>query len=287
MARIPVGRSFGPYRIDDVLGTGATGTVYRARKGDGSTIAVKLLSPIAMGNAEMRRAIHREFWAMKRLDHPNIPAVHRMGTIADVLYIEMELVDGPTIASRLEGRAKLDPSDLVRVGASVARTLAHCHDRRVIHRDVKPTNLLVDADESVKLFDFGLALDLDDPDAEPGRVYGTPGYLSPEQVLAERSIDGRADLYSLGATMFRLATGTPPFVGERLDLLRAHVEDEPPRPSVATAIPADVESVILRAMAKDPDDRFQTGDEMALTLETADMNELIEPDRRGLFRKRS
>lgn len=286
MARTPVGRTFGRYQIDDILGAGATGTVYAARNRAGELIALKVLSPMAMGSAEMRRAIHREYWAMSRLDHPNIPAVRRMGTIADVLYIEMDLIDGPTIVSGLTGGGRLPPARLAEVGASVARTLTHCHERRVIHRDVKPSNLLEAGDGSVKLFDFGLALDLDDPDAVPGRVYGTPGYISPEQIFADRPIDGRADIYCLGATLFRLATGSPPYVGERIDLLRGHAEEDTPRPSSAGPIPADIETVILTAMRKDPDDRYQSGEHMAEALDAADIHDIVEHERKGLFRRR-
>ncbi len=282
---ITVGRPFGPYQIRDVLGKGASATVYVGRRSDGVDVAVKVLSVFAMGNADFRRAVPREFNALDKLDHPGVIRVHRTGTIADVLFIEMEWVDGPTLDSELEPGKPLPLQRAVDLAALIADALQHCHDRGVVHRDVKPSNVLLRSENEPVLFDFGLAQDAADPDAEPGRLYATPMTASPEQIRAEGAVDGRADVYALGATLYRLTTGKLPFYGERMDLLRLHAEVEPPIPSsVSRGVPADLEEVLMRALRKSPDDRFATAAELARALRALDPEGLV--DRRSRWRIR-
>lgn len=287
VSSITVGRSFGPYQIRDVLGKGASATVYVGRRSDGVDVAVKVLSAFAMGNADFRRSVPREYNALKKLDHSGVMRVHKMGTIADVLFIEMEWVDGPTLDGMLEAGKPLDLSVAVDVTAEVADALDHCHSRGVIHRDVKPSNILMRRGTAPVLFDFGLAQDDADPHAEPGRLYATPMTASPEQIRAEGAVDGRADIYALGVTLFRLAAGKLPFYGERMDLLRMHASQEPPEPqSVNKHVPAELQELILRAMAKSPDDRFGNANEFASALRELDPELLVAHGRRG-WRKRS
>ncbi len=275
-----VGRQFGPYLILDVLGKGASATVFLGQRSDGEQVAVKVLSALAMGNADFRRAVPREFNALAQLDHHGVIKANRMGTIADVLFIELEHVPGPTLGEVLDPGKGLPLARVVTLGIAVADALQHCHDRGVVHRDVKPSNLLLRAEDDPVLFDFGLAQDAADPDAEPGRIYATPMTASPEQIRAEGAVDGRADVYALGVTLFRLATGHLPFVGERMDLLRMHVEEEAPRAStVGKHIPEDLDQLLSIALRKRVDDRFASAADMARALEA------VDPD--GLEHKRS
>lgn len=269
MSSIAVGRHFGPYEIRDILGRGASATVYVGRRSDGVDVAVKVLSTFAMGNADFRRAVPREFEALNRISHPGVISVHQMGTIADVLFIEMEWVNGPTLDGVLENGKPLDLRRSVDLVAAAADSLQACHDAGIIHRDVKPSNILLrpEGAESPVIFDFGLAQDAVNPDAQPGRLYATPMTASPEQIRAEGAVDGRADVYALGVTLFRLVTGKLPFYGERMDLLRLHAESDPPAPtSVNKRLPEVFNDLILRALAKDPTDRYGSMSEFAATL---------------------
>lgn len=283
---ITVGRRFGPYDIRDVLGKGASATVYVGRRSDGVDVAVKVLSTFAMGNADFRRAIPREFNALSKLDHPGVVKAHKTGTIADVLFIEMEWIDGPTLDGMLDVGRPLELLAAVQLTAALGDALQHCHERGVVHRDVKPSNVLMRADDHPVLFDFGLAQDSDDPHAEPGRLYATPMTASPEQIRAEGAVDGRADVYALGVTLFRLATGKLPFYGERMDLLAMHASTEPPKPdSINKHVPESLEDVILRAMHKDPDERFPSAAAMSASLRALDPDELSGSGRRRWLRR--
>jgi len=234
-------------------------------------VAVKVLSTFAMGNADFRRAVPREFNAASRISHPGVITMQKMGTIADVLFVEMEWVDGPTLDSEQTVGKALPLERSLRLIAETADALEACHDAGVVHRDLKPSNILLRDDVPV-LFDFGLAQDIEAPDAEPGRLYATPMTASPEQILAEGLVDGRADVYALGVTMFRLVTGKLPFYGERMDLLRLHVESPAPAPStINKALAPEIDKIVLRALEKNPDARFSSAAEMA-----ADIRELPE-----------
>lgn len=278
---ITVGREFGPYQIRDVLGKGASATVYVGRRSDGVDVAVKVLSVFAMGNADFRRAVPREFNALHRLDHPGVVKVHKMGTIADVLFIEMEWVDGPTLDGLLEVGRPMEFTRAVEVTAEASDALDYCHSMGVVHRDVKPSNLLMREGVSPVLFDFGLAQDAEDLHAEPGRLYATPMTASPEQIRAEGPVDGRADVYALGVTLFRLATGKLPFYGERMDLLRMHSTEDPPLPrDINKDVPPELEAIIQRAMQKDADERYQSAAELAVALRSIDPESLETTSRR-------
>jgi len=252
-----VGRHFGPYLIEDVLGKGASATVYRGKRSDGETVAVKVLSTFAMGNADFRRAVAREFNALAKIDHPGVIKAEKMSTIADVLFIELEWIDGPTLADTIKVGKPTKPDEAVEIGANIADALGVCHAAGVVHRDVKLSNTLLRPDGSPVLFDFGLAQDDEDPHAEPGRLYATPLGASPEQVLAKGPVDGRADIYALGVALFRMLTGEYPFIGERMDLLRMHVENQAPHPSsINKKLGREIDELLLRSLAKAPDDRY-------------------------------
>jgi len=285
MSSIAIGRRFGPYEIRDVLGRGASATVYLGRRSDGVDVAVKVLSAFAMGNADFRRAVPREFNALSRIEHPGVIQVNTTGTIADVLFIEMEWIDGPTLDRILDPGKPLEFKRAASFAASIGDALQACHDAGVVHRDVKPSNVLLRGDDSPVLFDLGLAQDSTDPDAEPGRLYATPMTASPEQVMAEGPVDGRADIYALGITFYRMVAGKMPFYGERMEMLRFHAEGEPPAPSsINRAISAELDELILKAIEKRPDDRYATAAEMAAAIRGLD-DEALTPMKRSWRRR--
>ncbi len=286
VASISLGRRFGPYEIRDVLGKGASATVFVGRRSDGVDVAVKVLSTFAMGNADFRAAVPREFHALEKIDHENVISVTKMGTIADVLFIEMEWIDGSTLDQLLKIGKPLDVASALSIAAGIADALEACHRAGVVHRDVKPSNVLMRSEDHPILFDFGLAQDAENPDCQPGRLYATPMTASPEQVAAEGMIDGRADIYALGVTLYRMASGKLPFYGERMDLLKMHAELDPPAPrSINKSLPESVEELILRAIEKSPDDRFASAAEFAEAIRAIPDDELVGAKRRGFFRR--
>lgn len=283
-ADIWVGRQYGPYQIEELMGRGTVAHVYRAQARGQADVALKVLTPFAEAQAEVRALFEQEYEVMARLAHPNILKVHQAGVIAGTHYMEMELVAGETAWDRVQRVGRLPMQESVRVVQQMCSALDHVIERRVVHRDVKPSNIMLADDDRAVLFDFGLSHDLDGPPPREGRVYGSPLFLSPEQAVAG-PIDGRTDLYGLGVTLYRFVVGAAPFYGERNDLLHAHVKVAPPDPR-DQGVPGPLADVILRAMAKDPDDRFQTGADFAAALAVLDLPDGDPAGRkRGLLRR--
>lgn len=260
-----VGRRFGSYDIVDVLGRGAVATVYRAERNDGTVVALKVLTSFAMAQREVRELFEQEWQLTRRLDHPNVIHAHRYGDYRDVNYLEMELIPGETLGELVAPSRRLDEATVVEVGAQVADGLQHVHDLGIVHRDIKPANVLSATDGRAVVFDFGLALAAGGPPAKPGRVYGSPFWLSPEQARSE-PVDGRADLYSLGATLFRLVSGRAPFYGERSDLLHAHCTEAPPDLVALADVTPGFAAAVAALLAKTPDERPSTAAELATVL---------------------
>lgn len=253
-----VGRRFGSYRVEDILGRGTVSVVYKAVRPDGLEVALKVLTAFGLANHTVRTLFEQEWRLGARFDHPNVVPVDRGGEIGGSLYLEMPLIDGVTVADELRPDRRMSEARAAGVARQIGLGLEHVHLRHVVHRDVKPSNVLLD-DERAFIFDFGLALDLDGDAPHTGRVYGSPMYLSPEQA-AGAPVDGRADLYCLGATLYRMVAGRAPFYGDRADLLYAHQHEKPSRP---VHVGNELFDIISWAMAKQPADRPQTGGELA------------------------
>jgi serine/threonine-protein kinase PknK len=263
------------YRLDDLVGEGGMGKVYRATQLRlDRQVAVKVISSRDATAAAVRR-FTREAIAVARLRHPNIVAIYDFDVAPGVgLYIAMELLDGFPLRDKLEGGQRLAPERAVALLSQACEGVGAAHRAGVVHRDLKPDNLFVDTGtgaEIVKVLDFGIARLADDSGVSvtrPGAWIGTPLYMAPEQCEGEAT-DARADVYTLGCVAYELLTGRTPFAGLSLTaLLHAHVYETPEPPSrLAPDVPPDLEAVVLRALAKDPADRFPTAAELGRALE--------------------
>ena len=256
------------YRLDVELGRGGMGVVYRATDLQlDRQVAIKVL-PDAAGSSQARIRLIEEARAAAALNHPHIVAVHDVGEDRGVPFFVMELVHGTTLrAERIE-----DTREILAIAGQACDALAHAHAHGIVHRDVKPENILVigtGAARQVKLADLGVAMPLRDRGTrDTGKVVGTAAYIAPEQALGER-IDGRADLYSLGAVLYELFTGRPPFLGDHaLAVISQHVNAPvvPPR-TFRAELPAAIEAVILKLLAKHPGERYESAAQAKAALE--------------------
>jgi hypothetical protein len=263
------GTEIAGYRIVEQAGSGGMGVVYRAEETGlgGRPVALKLLPPALAGDPEFRARFLREMRVAAAIDHPNIVPIYRAGEDRGLLYLAMRYVHASDLRRVLESEGRLDPGRTLAILDQVARALDAAHARGLVHRDVKPGNILlappvIDGDpEHVYLVDFGLARsDSDDRSiGGPGSFLGTPRYAAPEQA-AGRPVDGRADGYALGCVLYECLTGQPPFPdGSGEAVLLAHLESPPPQvTTLRPDLPPAINQVITQAMAKAPADRFPT-----------------------------
>lgn len=269
---------FGPYLIEHKLGAGALAVVYRARSQDGRAVALKVLKPQAASQPKLRRLFRTEYELGTRLRHSGIVQIFDAGELEDHPYIAMALVEGMTLEEFLAKNRTLGEAASVSIARQIAQALDHVHQQGIVHRDLKPSNILISQDGRALLFDFGAALNRNaPPPPEKEGIYGTPAFLAPEQILDSQAIDGRADLYSLGVILYRMVSGRKPFYGERADLLDAHLHQAPPKPSEFAYISPELEALILKLIAKDPAQRFQTGGELAAALELVELKPQPKP----------
>jgi serine/threonine protein kinase len=253
----------GPYDLVETLGGGAAGTVYKARhRLTGAVVAVKILAEDLRDNPALLRRFEREFRAARQLDHPHIVHVLDSGRADGVPYIAMEFVDGGSLGDLIQLHKRLPEVDAVRLAAQVGEALELAHRHGIIHRDVKPDNILVTTDGDAKLADLGLAKDTQDEVllTRPGAALGTPHFMAPEQLTDARAADARSDVYGLGATLYQALTGELPFRSRgAMSVLRKKVAGElvPPR-QLVPGLSERAEAAVLRALRTDPADRFAT-----------------------------
>jgi serine/threonine-protein kinase len=260
---VDIGTDFLGYRIEELLGRGGMGVVYRAYDLRlKRPVALKLVAPSLALDERFRVRFARETELLMSLEHPNVVPIYDAGDVDGRVYLAMRLVDGSDLGSllRTEGAA-LEPARALAICTQIGSALDAAHAGGLVHRDVKPSNVLLDRSEHVYLADFGLTRRLDDQVTDPAedRSIGTPAYLAPEQ-LEGQSVDGRADIYSLGCLLYECLTGEHVFPrSSRLAQAWAHLEEEPPRASrTRPALTDAVDRVISRAMAKEPDQRYPT-----------------------------
>jgi hypothetical protein len=264
-----VGTEVAGFRIVEEAGSGGMGVVYRAEETGlgGRPVALKLLPPALAGDPDFRARFLREMRVAAAIDHPNIVPIYRAGEDRGLLYLAMRYVHASDLRRVLETEGRLEPARALAILDQVARALDAAHTRGLVHRDVKPGNILLappvlDGDpEHVYLVDFGLARsDNDDRSIGGGGSFlGTPRYAAPEQA-AGRPVDGRTDGYALGCVLYECLTGRPPFAaGSGEAVLLAHLEAAPPRlTTLRPDLPPAIDQVITRALAKSPDHRFPT-----------------------------
>jgi len=276
----PPQRDFGGYELLDELGRGGMGVVYRARqKTLDRVVALKMILSSHLASAEHVRRFQAEARAAARLRHPNIVPIHDVGQIHGQHYFTMECIEGQSLAARLAG-APLEPhraADLVR---TIARAVEHLHRHGVIHRDLKPSNILIDDEDQPYLTDFGLAkVFVGDTEATAtGVVAGTPSYMSPEQAGGRHGEIGvGSDVYSLGAVLYEMLTGVPPFKADSLlDTLMLVLGSEPVAPrQVNPAAPMALELICLKCLAKAPAERYASAAELADDLDRYARGEAI------------
>lgn len=249
------------YAIDREIGRGGMAVVYRARDAVlDRIVALKFLNDPS-GHAESARIFLREAQVAAALNHANIITVYDVGVLGGRPFIAMELVEGQDVASILESRGRLPVSEAVWIALRAADALGYAHRRHVVHRDVKPSNLMVTAEGTLKVMDFGLARAFDGM-RRSTQVSGTPAYMAPEQFVGV-VVDGRADIFSLGVTFYEMLTGELPFEG--LDRLTPPVP-----PSVRTpGVPSAIDAVVLHVLAPRAEDRVRTAEDFAAALEAA------------------
>src|SRR3954447_18549460 len=262
MSDLPVGSTFADHEILGVAGRGGMGVVYRAlHRPLKREVALKVIAPDVSRDAEFRMRFRRECEAAAAVQHPHVVSVYHAGEDDGRLYVTMRFVEGTDLAQLLAAEGRLEPERAVELIAQVAAGLDVAHERGLVHRDVKPANVLLDATGHALLTDFGVTKDLraDSQHTLAGSFVGTFDYAAPEQFRSEPA-DARTDVYALGCVLFEALTGAVPFPAEsHAAKMSAHVE--PPPPPV-TGVPEPLAAVVRRALAKAPADRFQSTGEL-------------------------
>ncbi|MEK6610224.1 MAG: serine/threonine-protein kinase, partial [Gemmatimonadota bacterium] len=264
------------YTIEGEIGRGGMGVVYRAKDERlKRSVAVKVLPPDLAYRSDIRARFMREAETSARLSHPNIVPIHAVGDANDLVYFIMGFVDGESLGLRLKRRGRLSVDEARRIMREAADALAAAHQQGVIHRDVKPDNILLEGTRGrVMVTDFGIAKALSSDGGgtltEAGVAIGTPAFMSPEQAAGEREIDGRSDLYSLGVVTYQMLTGELPFQATTVPgLLMKQITELPaPVERKRPETPKELSQTVMRCLEKDPEDRWPTADALRRALET-------------------
>jgi serine/threonine-protein kinase len=275
------------FRIEERIGRGGMGIVFRAEDEKlRRTVALKVLPQDFGTDEKRRRRFMREARVAASISHPNVATVHEIGEADGRIYIAMELVSGTTLRHRMD-KGPLPIAEVLRIGKEIASATAKAHERGIAHRDLKPDNVMVSDNGTIKVLDFGLAKPTEDaPKAaaesatltQEGGIVGTPGYMSPEQATG-RALDVRTDIFSLGVMMYEMVAGERPFRGETsMDTLIATSRDPHPKLSdLDVAIPSSFERTIDRCLEKDPSARYATASELREALDAIDLGKKSMP----------
>jgi serine/threonine protein kinase len=264
-------RKFGRYEIVSELGKGAMGVVYRARDPMlDRTVAIKTVNmSLDPGEKEEYEArFYQEAKAAGGLSHPNIVTIHDIGKSGNVAFMAMEFLEGRELRTLMSPGAPLAPARAVEIAAQVAKGLAYAHQHGVVHRDVKPANIMILHSGTAKITDFGIArMRLAGVRTQTGVVLGSPRYMSPEQVAGKRA-EPRSDVFSLGVILYEMLTGKPPFTGDDVTSIMYQILNlvPPPPSTINPAIPAVLDFIVAKALAKPADDRYPDAAELARDL---------------------
>jgi predicted Ser/Thr protein kinase len=262
-----VGETFGGYAIESLLGRGGMGAVHLATHARlARKVALKVVAPELAHDEEFRARFLRESQLAASLDHPNVIPVYDAGEVDGILFLAMRYVSGPSLQTLLRARGTISPEDALRLAEQIGGALDAAHAAGLVHRDVKPANILLSESlEHAYLCDFGLAKEASSHGmTQTGSFLGTVDYCAPEQIEGG-AVDGRSDLYSLGAVLFHCLAGQAPYLRETdFAVLEAHLREPPPALSnVRPGLPAALDGVLVTAMAKSPDVRYASGQEVA------------------------
>jgi serine/threonine-protein kinase len=264
-----VGQTLGPYTLERLLGQGGFAWAFVGREADGTPVAIKVLKPRYAGDAQFESRFRNESETAAKLEHPNIIRIRSVAKTGAHVYFVMDLC-ADSLGARLAREGPLAETDILRLARDIIAALAFAHQQGVIHRDLKPDNVLIRSDGGAVLTDFGIARAVSGYTASTGvnMTIGTPQYLSPEQAQGQ-PLDHRVDFYSLGVTLYKAATGELPFNStDWFELARMHVEDPPPsmrkkRPELSKRF----ERVVMKCLAKHPDDRYANAGEFLADLD--------------------
>src|SRR6201997_200976 len=270
----------GDYEILSVLGVGGMGKVYKVRNTISDRVeAMKVLLPDLTSNRSLADRFLREIRLLATLDHANIAALRTALTYENQLVMIMEFVEGETLANRA-ARAPLSTADAASYPDQVLSALSYAHKQYIIHRDIKPANKMLTPQGVVKLMDFGIARSsMDGSLTSTGTTLGSLNYMPPEQVRGE-SADARSDIYSFGVSLYEMLTGKLPFQGDsQYSLMTAHLNQTPPAPiTLRSDLPVGLNEIIMMAIAKDPNNRFQSADAFRAALSSVPVSNLPAAD---------
>src|SRR5215470_7032665 len=263
-------QTVGRYEITGELGRGAMGVVYKAMDPTiGRTVALKTmrLDVHGLDSQEMVRRFQNEARAAGVLNHPNIVTIYDAGEHEGIFYIAMEFIEGTTLHELLMEKRVLPTEEVLGITRQICRGLDYAHSNGIIHRDVKPANIMITANGTVKIMDFGIAKSGGQV-TNTGQVLGTPNYMSPEQVKG-RPLDGRSDLFSLGVLLYEMLTGEKPFIGQNVTTIIYKIVNESPIAprDLDVTVPAALSNIVVKLLAKSPDERYKSGAELVRDLE--------------------
>ena len=264
----------GRYEVISSLGQGAMGAVYKAVDPlIERTVAIKTISLNLSKEerAEFEERFYREAKSAGRLNHANIVTIYDVGEADDIAYIAMEYVEGKSLREMLDSGVVLPTEMIGRIVARIANALHYAHENHVVHRDIKPANIMITSNRDVKIMDFGIAQIPTGSRTQLGTVLGSPKYMAPEQVTGQPT-DGRTDIFALGVVLYEMLTGTTPFNGDNLSAIMYQVLNAEPAPpsTVNSRVPPAFDRIVRRALAKRPEDRYQTAREFARDLKNPD-----------------
>ena len=263
----------GRYTAEQEIGRGGSALIFRARDPGGRIVALKVLRPELLVSVEADRFL-REIRLASTLQHPHIAPLLDSGSVEWVIYYVMAYIEGPTLRQALAERSPLDIAQATRIGLDLLGALDHAHAHGIVHRDVKPDNIVLSPERGAVLLDFGIARAMEasgESLTAAGIAIGTVSYMSPEQVMGVRSPDPRSDIYALGCVLYECLTGTPPFThASDPVVMQMHVRDVPrPVRDRRAEVPEALDAVIMRALAKRPEERWASAEEMREAVEKA------------------
>jgi serine/threonine protein kinase len=265
-----IAEKLGRYEILSELGQGAMGVVYKAIDPlIGRTVAIKTINLDLAGSDELNfeERFYREAKSAGSLNHPNIVTIHDIGKTDNIVYMAMEFLEGPTLKEILDVHTAMPVEKIANIIAQLAHGLAYAHKHGVVHRDIKPANIVLVRGGMAKITDFGIAQMSTGSRTLVGTILGSPKYMAPEQVQGQ-AVDGRSDLFSLAVVLYEMLTGEPPFSGDNINTTMYRIVNEDPVPpkTLAPRIPEELNRIIIKALAKNPDERYQNAKELAYDL---------------------